>query len=248
MAEFKAAVDKLLAIRQEGPGASYTWVVEAVFADPESPGGGMYAQMGVFTDRKTADAFAVELTTGFGLVDFMTFRARPMRPFRPFFDPGAMVLLTDDDKFNEAMLRAASLREKREDDARKREEALKLQEEAEVKVGTNAHVARLVHLCAQNQGQAVFHRVEAERSDRSYTTRLTELKAILAAHPETGATWLAYITPIMERINEHTALTHMSTWWDKNKAAVTATPTLPLPEELHPCGCNLSSGPCEPKI
>lgn len=229
MADLIAAVEKLLKVVQPGPGAAYTWVVEGYFADPAAPSGGMYIQMGVFKDAKKANEFVVELTKNFNAVDFLSFRARPMRPFRPFFDDAPTILLTDNKSFNEAAIRANETRVKQEERVKARDAALQLQETNEVKVGTPAHLTRLIHLCAQNSSQASFHKREAEDAEKSYTSRFAELKATLIEHPNVD--WLGYITPILTRMEETTTLARLVTWWEKNKEQLAPHTTLPLPNE-----------------
>jgi hypothetical protein len=232
MAQFSSIIKELLNTSRSGPSANFTWAAEAVFANPEAPASGMIATVDVFSSQEEAQQCVVQLTIKCDF-NFLTFRARPMRRFHDFYDTSPVVLLTDDEKMNAAILERLKVNQQREILIKQREAIAKAQAEQEDKLGTPANVARLVHLCSQNRIQAIHNRKQAEQAETSYAERLQQLKASLKERPEVSKEWLIYITPILQALKDTSGLENMKHWWQDNakELGVIDEDHLPLPVE-----------------
>lgn len=226
-------LDKLkgiLTLRPTGDAAQYKFMVSAIFADPQSPAGGLTANMGVYRTYKEAEDHAKFLTRRYGQ-DFLTFCACSMYTFVPLApEPGKAALVSDDENLEKAFLEAEQRKEVYQQEEAKRVQTMKFQQDNDSKLGTSPNVARLVYLCWQNQNQAASHRDEVAKADKAYATRYAELKASIAARPEVAHEWLQYITPILTRSGERPVADRLQKWWDSHMKDF-VSPVQPLPLE-----------------
>ncbi|CAH6418514.1 Hypothetical protein POVN_LOCUS231 [uncultured virus] len=229
MSDFAKFMGALLGQKQAGPGAAYTWVVEAFFLDKEDPAKGMYTQLGVHETRAAAEEQALELTKQF-THDFLTFRARPMRFFREFGDINNTLFITDDEKFNAALIKHEKEREELKVKHDREREVQEMQFKDETKAGTDAHFVRLLYLCSKHEAQMLHHIKEAKQAQQVYNERSAELKRTCITHPKLLETWTTHAKLLFQLSGQPQGLDYLEGWWKTNKDKYVAE-KLPLPEE-----------------
>jgi hypothetical protein len=228
MSDFASVLSTVLT-RQSGPAGEYRYVVEAMFVDTKDPGGGQYSILSLHKTLEEADSRALELVKS-STYDFLTFRARPMHMFRPFFDDGKLVLIGNDEKINNAALQHDKRKRELEEKKAKLDKVMCLQKDAETKPGTPANVARLIYLCDQNSSQAKFHDEQAKAAETAYKERFGQLKASIVTNPLVVSEWQSYIKPILEQLGDANIFHRLKAWWSKH---IEPSLKLPLPSGVH---------------
>jgi hypothetical protein len=214
MSTFEQVISKLYEERPSNINYG-SFMVEAVFANPDVPSGGMYSTLGIFHSGDEAQQYAIGLAQKLPF-DFLTYRVRKIGIFNDFFSKDVNTLtFTEDEKFNESILKHERAKNEFAKAQIIKEKLLQDQLNNEDIDGSNEKVARLLYLCVKLNKDVIDNNKLFEESSKNLKIRTDELKHNVSIN---SGEWMDYVKKSLTMYNEPSStIENMMTWWESNK-------------------------------